>query len=236
MITNETVVIDFGSWVGPTVLFAAKFAQRVIAIEADPLIFQLLNRNINLNPELRPKIQSLFMCISTKEEEVQMSHVAGGMSTVLYRKIQNDNTGTFTPCTSLLSMLHANVFDLFSDHHNKSESLHKDLRIPLFIKVDVEGFEAEIVPQWAEWVPALKPVLFLSMHQHLRNFTQDEKVGIANTLNLFPYVLAIIRVTKEGSIIEATKIFDVRPTAENLCKVCDYVCAYFDFRHTILQP
>jgi hypothetical protein len=34
--------------------------------------------------------------------------------------------------------------------------------------VDVEGFEASIVPSWVPWLEALRPTVFLSMHRFIR--------------------------------------------------------------------
>jgi predicted O-methyltransferase YrrM len=53
---GRTTFVDIGSWIGPTTLFAAAHARRVIALEPDPVALRQLRRNISLNPELAARI------------------------------------------------------------------------------------------------------------------------------------------------------------------------------------
>jgi hypothetical protein len=47
--TAGTVYVDIGAWIGPTVLLAAQFADRVVAVEADPRALSELRANVLLN-------------------------------------------------------------------------------------------------------------------------------------------------------------------------------------------
>ncbi|HEV8507984.1 MAG TPA: FkbM family methyltransferase, partial [Chitinophagaceae bacterium] len=42
--------IDIGAWVGPTVLFGAQLAKECYAVEADPVAYSGLLKNLSLNP------------------------------------------------------------------------------------------------------------------------------------------------------------------------------------------
>ena len=55
-IDAQTTVLDFGAWIGPTTLYAAARARRVIAFEPDPIAANHLRSNIAINPELAAKI------------------------------------------------------------------------------------------------------------------------------------------------------------------------------------
>ena len=46
---KRNIYIDIGSWIGPTVLYAANFYNKVIAIEPDPVALERLRANINVN-------------------------------------------------------------------------------------------------------------------------------------------------------------------------------------------
>lgn len=93
---------------------------------------------------------------------------------------------------------------------------------PVFIKVDTEGFEAEIVASWREWIPLWRPKLFVSMHQHLRTFTPQEKAALADTLALFPLCIQV-------DDADPTNLFRaVNATSETLCIKCDYFCSFKD--------
>ena len=41
--------LDIGAWIGPTVLYGARKARRVVALEPDPVAFRALSWNIELN-------------------------------------------------------------------------------------------------------------------------------------------------------------------------------------------
>jgi hypothetical protein len=92
---------------------------------------------------------------------------------------------------------------------------------PLFIKVDTEGFEAEIVPNWRPWLTSVQPTLFLSMHMHLRQYTRTEKERLAETISMFPHVYVVTDCLNCAG--QHTK---VNVTADTLCEKCDYLCTF----------
>jgi hypothetical protein len=49
LVDAETYVIDFGAWIGPTALFLASRAKKVVALEPDPAAFVELQLNAALN-------------------------------------------------------------------------------------------------------------------------------------------------------------------------------------------
>ena len=49
MLDRDTVAVDFGSWIGPTVLYAAAFAGEVWGLEADPVAYGEMVRNVAAN-------------------------------------------------------------------------------------------------------------------------------------------------------------------------------------------
>ena len=48
-IDKNTIYIDIGAWIGPTLFYAAQLADKSIAIEADPVAFKRLSENLSIN-------------------------------------------------------------------------------------------------------------------------------------------------------------------------------------------
>ena len=46
--TNK-IYIDIGAWIGPTVLFSANKYNNIICFEPDPVAYDILNNNIEVN-------------------------------------------------------------------------------------------------------------------------------------------------------------------------------------------
>ncbi len=137
-----------GAWIGPTVLFAGNFAKKVLAIEPDKSAFETLRRNTDLNPQLH--ITSIHRCISSVDETVFMNPggIMAGDSASQVSRIKTDRTTPAVHCSPITSVV-----------------AEFNLSPPFFIKIDTEGFEAEIVPSWASWIPLSRPTIFLSMHR-----------------------------------------------------------------------
>lgn len=200
------LIILTGSWIGPTALFASTLAKAVVAMEPDNAAFQTLTQNVNLNPHLN--IKALRMCVSPIHEEVTMR--AGGIMqgdsmSQIERGIQSKGKDG-VQCSPLLTIIDA-----------------LDLHPPLFIKIDVEGMEAEIIPSWMSWIPKLQPTIFLSIHQHLRQYKDSEKSGVLEILSLFPYVYVVTDCLNCKGTFERAFI---HPSNSTLCEKCDYLAGF----------
>lgn len=71
ILDRDTVVVDFGAWVGPTVLYAAAFAGEVWGIEADATAYSEMVRNVAANagvsnPATSDNIHLRNMCIDSQ--------------------------------------------------------------------------------------------------------------------------------------------------------------------------
>ena len=208
VITNQTTVIDFGSWIGPTILFAAHFAHEVYSIEPDSTAFFMLQKNLNANKNVLSNIKILRRCISIREETVIMKPGPLGpgdsMSTVTRNINCNGNECHDTvPCNTLLSFIK-----------------EFNIKSPLFIKVDVEGLERELFATWHDIIQLYQPSIFISIHQHLGYFSNIEAHNFMMTLKLFP----IIIISYQNNDVEILKWSD----SFQLCSQCDYFCTFDD--------
>jgi predicted nicotinamide N-methyase len=72
LVDRGTTFLDLGAWVGPTALYAAGRARRVIAVEADPAALAQLERNLAANPDLAPCIEVVARAIHAREGPVTL--------------------------------------------------------------------------------------------------------------------------------------------------------------------
>jgi FkbM family methyltransferase len=125
----STVFVDIGAWIGPTTLYAAARAKRVIAIEADPVAAGLLRKNVALNPLLAERIEIIERAISSERGTLRMGSKGSkgdSMSSVFFGGKENSwEIQTITPAEI-------------------SRKLGEDE--PVFLKMDIEGAEYHVLP------------------------------------------------------------------------------------------
>jgi FkbM family methyltransferase len=135
LVDADTTFLDLGAWVGPTALYAAGVARRVIAVEADPAALDQLRRNLEVNPDLARRIEVVPRAVHAHEGNVTMGarrKPGDSMSSLLLAGAGRTwKAATITP-TELAGMIAA------------------DER--LVIKIDIEGAEYDLLP-------ALEPLL-----------------------------------------------------------------------------
>lgn len=149
--------IDIGSWIGPTVLYGCQLSKHCYAIEPDPIAFNELKRNIDLNNHLRSRITLSDLCISnsvgtTKLFTPSETLDGGGQSgsTTLKRGLKNFwlvKTITFQQFIQSFLITDCN-----------------------FIKIDIEGGEFNIIPTMLDYLKTQKPTLLVEFHSmHVKN-------------------------------------------------------------------
>ncbi|MCM0592778.1 MAG: FkbM family methyltransferase [Gloeotrichia echinulata DVL01] len=146
-ISQDVTYIDVGAWIGPTLLYAAQRAKAAFAFEPDPLAYQEMLANVQLNPEIT-NIQTYEALIGIESGKTRLgSRDEGGDSTssVLFSEMK----------TSWLV-----------ESINLPEFVEKQgLRSPLFIKIDIEGGEYSLLPTLVNFFKNYQPiVLYLSLH------------------------------------------------------------------------
>jgi FkbM family methyltransferase len=126
---RSTVFLDIGAWIGPTALYAAARAKRVIAIEADPVAADLLRKNVALNPLLAERIEIIERAVSPESGTLRMGSKGSkgdSMSSIFFREKENSwEIKTITPA-------------------EVNTKLGEDE--PVFLKMDIEGAEYHVLP------------------------------------------------------------------------------------------
>ena len=135
----DVTCIDAGAWIGAYTLYASKKFKHVHAIEPDPVAFDILLINVDAN---KPNNVTLY-------EGALMGH-KGTMtigSTILGCSCTREScklNAVTVPCISLREFC-------------------KDIPGQLFIKMDVEGAESQILKDW-QFFAERKPDLMVSTH------------------------------------------------------------------------
>ncbi len=122
-LSKGDLFIDIGSNVGVYSILAASTGARVIAIEPVPESFEILKKNIFLN-DFQNLIKPINIAVNNKKEALYFSSDKGALNHVLKDKDKYNNS------------IKINSMDL-------DEIL--DGTNPKFIKIDVEGFETNII-------------------------------------------------------------------------------------------
>ena len=77
---GETTVVDFGTWIGPTMIHHGSFSKRSIGIEADPVAYAVADYNIELNREHKSwgdRVSVDSGCVVRPEDRGVMEMTAG---------------------------------------------------------------------------------------------------------------------------------------------------------------
>jgi FkbM family methyltransferase len=145
---RATVHVDVGAWIGPTVLYAATRARQVIGFEPDPVAFAALQLTARSNPHLAP------MAV----HGVAIAREAGKLS--MGSKDQ--------PGDSMSSSLFAGHTMSWQARACRLEEFESNwpASAPVFLKIDIEGGEYDLLPALVDFVRRRRPTIYLSLHSH----------------------------------------------------------------------
>lgn len=197
-ITNSTSVIDFGSWIGPTVLFAAHLAKVVYAFEPDPTAFAELTINVMLNKFSNVKLHNMAICPQSGLKPFFVE-TGNSKSSFVSKRSSNGSSWRTVSCTTITQLAQAN-----------------DIAAPMFIKMDVEGFEAELLAAMKPFFQLYRPILYVSIHgRRVRHFSYDQLSGMRDALSIFPYVYNNRRkLIRKSSLLYARRAAELLLTWE----------------------
>lgn len=178
--------VGFGTWIGPTLFFAAQLVDEAYGIEADPVAFARVETNLALNKD------------TTWARHVHLNHHAIGLGShteVLAEKVKMTSGKAGNSCSGLgeVSCVEegaekvswtVNTFSLpsFLMHW------HIPVSSDLFIKIDTESFECNLIPSWNSWLKAAhgpKPIFFIAFHSQIVPCTTEQYKEIYEFAQLF---------------------------------------------------
>lgn len=162
-INDETLVIDIGAWIGPTVLYSAQLAKKCIAFEPDPIAFPRLqdNHKLNASASWYKNLIIYDKAVSTQKGEIMLGSQEGGgdsMSSVLFA---GNSTHWAVEAVTLEDVL---------AEHSKPDQ-------PIFLKIDIEGGEYDLIPQIKDYLADPRVIAYISLHPHFLRRSIKKSVG-----------------------------------------------------------
>ena len=183
-VTNETIVVDFGTWIGPTLLYHAALSKHSYGIEADPMAFAVAEYNVKLNADKewghRMTLESA--CVSAPEHVGNMTmrgaKAPGASMSGIGNKVARRVSGSW-------NVLCYTLQDIFERYWGIELSAQ-----PVVIKIDVESYECKLIPSFYDWLknePHL-PTMYITFHPEIEDCSPSEWEGILQIFKLYEKV------------------------------------------------
>jgi FkbM family methyltransferase len=150
LISADHCYVDIGAWIGPTALYAAQLAKRAYAFEPDPIAYQELESNarINRNTEWGSRLTISNKAIAPNGGPLKIGNRSGGGNSESSVLFSDEAVSWEVEGISLEQLIEA-------------ERLRNE---KLFIKMDIEGGEYELIPKTTKVLSRHTVDLFLSIH------------------------------------------------------------------------
>ncbi|SDI50964.1 FkbM family methyltransferase [Bradyrhizobium sp. Rc2d] len=199
LVVPSSVVLDIGANIGAHTLHLAKLVGpegRVLAFEPTDFAYGKLSRNIELNPTLAPRIkasQSFVTCDtgSSVPEEIYSSWPLESGDQLHARHLGRKMTAS-----------HANAVSV--------DGLHSEIgdRVVNLIKLDVDGFECDVLRGARETLRGPRPVFVMELAPHVLN---ERGSSLDELVSFF---------VPNGYLFHDERSFEVLPsTAEGLSRM-----------------
>ena len=159
---KNKVMIDMGGWLGITPLYcSAKFSQ-VVAYECDREALKRFNYNLEANPQI-DNVYIVEEAIYNRDGHISLFAQGdfGDSESTLISEGNNFNDKDMVRCSKFLTAM-----------NNQRISL-KEI---CFIKIDIEGAEAEVIGDMERYISVYKPTIYLSIHHHLLSVEAVDKM------------------------------------------------------------
>lgn len=203
-VTPETIVVDFGTWIGPTLLFHGQFSQHSYGIEADPVAFAVAEYNVEQNREKAwgKHLTLESACVSAPDHVGSMTmrgaKAPGASMSGITDKLARPLTGSWTvQCYTLPSILEKWGVDLRQQH--------------VMLKIDIESYECVLLPSFYDWLKDVDssrlPTIYITFHPEIKDCSPPEWEAVLRIFKLYPYVAARsdtarMSITKDTTMVE----------------------------------
>ncbi len=144
LIDRQSIVVDFGTWIGPTILFAGQIASKVYGIEGDPAAFAeaLVNLKLNYEKAWARNIHLQPACVSHENEKTVKTMKTSGVGnscSSLAGKIMD--CGSRAPNNKNGEIREWKVACYPLPYLLKKWGIELNKMRKIFIKIDVESYE-----------------------------------------------------------------------------------------------
>lgn len=142
-----SVLLDIGAWIGPMTMVAAANGINVIAVEPDPEAYRMLTGNIALNPSFGPRVHTINAAVVAEDN----------IKKVPLFPVQE----SWGSSASSLSYQHGEPVEV--EAISVTELMNWCLRVDL-VKMDVEGYETQLLPIIGPILRARRVPLLVATH------------------------------------------------------------------------
>lgn len=181
-LNKEHSYVDIGAWIGPTVMYGCQLAKHCYTVEPDPVALKMLHKHLSINNF--ENVTVFEGAIADKIGEIQLGCIGPEQRYQLGESMTSALFGhnSFTaPCMTLEELF----------NRNKITDCN-------FIKMDIEGGEAFVLPQAYEFLEKLKVPMYLALHGMF--MTQEQRDVLASVLGKYRLEL------ENGEQVDAVEI------------------------------
>jgi len=169
--TDKGLILDIGANIGQTSLWMANELKmagvEIIAIEPFPSTFQKLLYNINLNHF--KNITPINIAFGNSDSKLQMEG-------------SSSNSGAFRVNTSSKSENFVEVYQSTIDNY-----FNTDKRTITFIKIDVEGFEYNVIKGAENTIKKYYPIMYIEINNENLKSQNSSALDLLNLLRNYGY-------------------------------------------------
>jgi FkbM family methyltransferase len=165
---KDSIYIDIGAWIGPTVLYSANKYKQVICFEPDPIAITRLKENLSVN-----NLENITLITKALSDNNGFSDFGGNgelgnsMSTLLvgldnkedfYNDYGRNGFLSYDERKKNIIQIETITIDKVLEDNNINQN-----NIGL-IKMDIEGGEKIVIPAIEKFLKRCKPNFFISLH------------------------------------------------------------------------
>ena len=197
--------IDIGSYIGPTVLYGSQLAKHCFAIEPDPIAFQELKNNIELNDHLKSHITLSKYCITdsvgvTKLFTSGRLKDGGGSGSTLFPDLDD-------------GFVDQNKMNFWEVQTITMQKFIQSLSITdcNFIKIDIEGAEFNLIPSMSDYIKNQKPTLLIEIHLKYVENPMKKLDLMFQTLDVYNYIydVDLLKKIDKNELLNLARSHDI---------------------------
>eukprot|EP00929_Paragymnodinium_shiwhaense_P051323 TRINITY_DN2583_c0_g1_i1.p1 TRINITY_DN2583_c0_g1~~TRINITY_DN2583_c0_g1_i1.p1 ORF type:complete len:359 (-),score=113.56 TRINITY_DN2583_c0_g1_i1:230-1306(-) len=182
-LAKDKVALDIGTWVGPTSLWLAHAAKKVVSVEPTQTAFAELCANYEVNPDIKDKMIPVNAALDNTNRVAVMSNRGNSADHLVDEKAE----AAKTDASLIEQQTKKNEIKVQTISIDSLVQQHTVLAETGFVKMDTEGYERVLVPALEGFFKEKKPNAYISLHPQ---YNSHEVVqGTVDKLkDIFPYL------------------------------------------------
>jgi FkbM family methyltransferase len=169
LVSTDTVVVDVGTWIGPTLLFDGQLASKTHAIEADPAAFAEASYNLkqNVHETWYNRVYLQAGCLGVESALLEIRSAGPGNSMSSFHKFYQETANSVAIKWAVRCYC---LPDLFKIWGIDPEHEH------VVVKIDIESYECKVFPSLYNWLASMKrkPTIYIAMHSQIVPCSTEE--------------------------------------------------------------